>query len=293
MDRSSAPATTSWRDHKVLLWALALSVVLHAILLSLRFVDPVQLQRVLPTQALELILVNARTQEAPLRATALAQFNLDGGGRAEAGRATTPLESSDRARAGDSLRESQAQLQRMQQQQMLLLAKIKHQLTQVDVAELGANHDGSRASDQQAQRKALATLVAQIERRIQEENARPRKRFISAATKVAVFALYYDHMRQQLEREGTRHFPSANGQRLYGELVLGITVNRDGHVLETELMNPSGLARLDQAAIELTRRQRFGAFDKALRRQADQLVVISRYRFLRDDSVQTQVVPEQ
>ena len=293
MDRSSAPATTSWRDHKVLLWALALSVVLHAILLSLRFVDPVQLQRVLPTQALELILVNARTQEAPLRATALAQFNLDGGGRAEAGRATTPLESSDRARAGDSLRESQAQLQRMQQQQMLLLAKIKHQLTQVDVAELGANHDGSRASDQQAQRKALATLVAQIERRIQEENARPRKRFISAATKEAVFALYYDHMRQQLEREGTRHFPSANGQRLYGELVLGITVNRDGHVLETELMNPSGLARLDQAAIELTRRQRFGAFDKALRRQADQLVVISRYRFLRDDSVQTQVVPEQ
>jgi periplasmic protein TonB len=280
-----------WRQQWVLLWALAVSVALHALLLGLRFVDPEQLERVLPAQALELILVNARTAQAPLRATALAQANLDGGGRADAGRASTPLEASERVRAGDALREAEAQLQRLQQQQMLMLSKIKNQLAQIEAAAPGAEHDGSRATDQQAQRKALATLVAQIERRIQEENARPRKRFVSAASREAVFALYYDRMRQRLEAEGTAHFPSHQGRRLYGGLVMAVTVNHDGRVLDVEVLEPSGQSALDRAAVAITKRQRFGAFDAALRRQTDQLVVISRYQFLRDDSVQTQLVP--
>jgi periplasmic protein TonB len=287
---SSAQLPASWRQHAVLLWALAVSVVLHALLLMLRFVDPAQLERVLPAQAMELILVNARTQEAPLRATALAQANLDGGGRAELGQATTPLESAERARAGDALEEAQARLQRLQDRQMLLLAQVKNQLAQMDAATQGLAQAGASAVDQEAKRKALATLVAKIERRIQEDHARPRKRFVSAATREVKYAIYYDRMRQRLESEGTAQFPSEQGRRLYGAMVLGITVNHDGRVLGVEVIESSGQAALDRAAVTLTQRQRFGAFDAALRRETDQLVVISRYQFLRDNRMTSDLV---
>ena len=287
---SPAQLPASWRQHAVLLWALAVSVVLHALLLMLRFVDPAQLERVLPAQAMELILVNARTQEAPLRATALAQANLDGGGRAELGQATTPLESAERARAGDALEEAQARLQRLQDRQMLLLAQVKNQLAQMDAATQGLAQAGASAVDQEAKRKALATLVAKIERRIQEDHARPRKRFVSAATREVKYAIYYDRMRQRLESEGTAQFPSEQGRRLYGAMVLGITVNHDGRVLGVEVIESSGQAALDRAAVTLTQRQRFGAFDAALRRETDQLVVISRYQFLRDNRMTSDLV---
>lgn len=280
----------SWRRHRLLIWALAVSVVLHAMLLLLRVVPPEQLQRVLPAQAMELILVNARTQDAPLHAQALAQANLDGGGRADVGRATTPLEASAHVRAGDDLEEAQAQVQRLQQEQELLLSRIKTQLARIDADLAGAQRDGTRAADQRAKRKAMATLLAQIERRIQEENARPRKRFISASARQSDFALYYDQVRAQVEADGTARFPSADGQRLYGDLTVNFTVNHDGRVLDAEVLVTSGQAALDRATLALVRRQRFARFDAALRRQVDQLGVVSTFHFLRDNSVRSELV---
>ena len=45
---------------------------------------------------------------------------------------------------------------------------------------------------------------------------------------------------------------------------------------------------LDQQSLQLVRRVRFAPFDATLRRQADALVVVTRFRYLRDNTLQTQ-----
>ena len=50
-------------------------------------------------------------------------------------------------------------------------------------------------------------LLAEIERRINEENARPKKRYISPSTREEVYAIYYDALRRKIEERGTQNFP--------------------------------------------------------------------------------------
>ena len=69
-------------------WALLVSFGVHGALLTVRFVDPEAFNRVFRDTPLEVILVNARSNEAPTQAQAIAQANLAGGGEADMGRAT-------------------------------------------------------------------------------------------------------------------------------------------------------------------------------------------------------------
>ena len=53
-------------------------------------------------------------------------------------------------------------------------------------------------------------------------------------------------------------------------------------------MRPSRLRVLDQRALAIVRAAGpFGAFTPAMRRQADQIVITSRFRFTRDDGLET------
>ena len=80
-----------WRPLTTLHWALLASLAFHAVLVSIRFVDPEALHRAFKDTPLEVILVNARSDERPLEAQAIAQANLAGGGEAASGRAASPL----------------------------------------------------------------------------------------------------------------------------------------------------------------------------------------------------------
>ena len=114
------------RSFSVLQWALAGSLAVHAVLLSVRFIDPESFNRVFQDTPLEVILVNARTQEKPEKATALAQAAMAGGGEAAAGRATSPLPPAIVSAPGETDEEAaQRQLKTMEAQQNLLLSEIK------------------------------------------------------------------------------------------------------------------------------------------------------------------------
>jgi protein TonB len=71
-------------------WALIVSLGTHGGLLAFRIADPQRFERTFKDTPLEVILVNARSNERPTKAQAIAQANLAGGGEAERGRATTP-----------------------------------------------------------------------------------------------------------------------------------------------------------------------------------------------------------
>jgi protein TonB len=131
--------------------------------------------------------------------------------------------------------------------------------------------------------------LAEIEKRINEENQRPKKRYISPATREEVYAIYYDELRRKIEDRGTSNFPETGGRKLYGELTMIITVNHTGNVLHTEVVQPSGNPTLDRRAQAIVRGLEFGRFSDAMRRRADQIVVVSRFRFTRDETLKTQL----
>jgi protein TonB len=59
-------------------------------------------------------------------------------------------------------------------------------------------------------------------------------------------------------------------------------------VVDAEIVRPSRSRLLDQQAIAIVRAAApFGPFSAAMRRQADQIVVTSRFRFTRDDGLET------
>lgn len=271
-------------------WALGASLAVHASLLTVRFVAPESFNRVFEDTPLEVILVNARTNDAPEVAQAIAQATLNGGGQAESGRATSPLPASDRSQAGEAQEQSRASaVQHMQEQQNLLLAEVRSQISALPQP-TPQNAGDAPNTAQEERRRQLEKILAEIERRIQTENARPRKGYVSPATREGVHAVYYDAFRRAVEARGTENFPTLNGNKLYGELTMVVTVNFDGRVLSTEVVQSSGIPVLDRRAAAIARTAGpFGPFPKAMRAQMDQLLVVSRFRFTREETLETKV----
>ena len=268
-------------------WALAISIGVHIALLSLRLAAPAQFDRIFKDTALDVILVNTRiVADAPDKAQALAQTQLAGGGEQRTGRAASPLPSAATTTAGDSADAMHKQMASLQQQQALLLAQVKDLLAQLPPPQPKKADDKQEVQDEK--RRQLLKLLAEIEQRIEQDNARPRKHYISPATREVAYAQYYDALRRKIEERGTLYFPERNGQKLYGELTMVITVNTDGRVLSTEVVQTSGQPDLDRRAQAIaTSAGPFGGFTTAMRKQADQLAIVSRFIFSRNNTLQT------
>ena len=270
--------------------ALGVSVAVHAALLAVRIVDPEGFNRVFQDTPLEVVLVNARSNEKVDRAQAIAQAALAGGGEAEKGRATSPLPASALTTIGDAAEDEQKRIEAMQEQQMLMLANLKRTLAAMPPSDPKQAQSNPDAAAQQEKRRHLVKLLAEIEKRINEENARPKKRYISPATREEVYAVYYDSLRRRIEERGTHNFPELAGRKLYGELTMIVTVNHDGKVLDTEVVESSGNRTLDRRAATIARAAApFGRFNGAMRRKADQIVVVSRFKFTREDTLETRL----
>ncbi len=268
-------------------WALTASVLVHALLLSIRFIDPEGFNRLFQDSALDVILVNARSVEQADKAQAIAQHTLTGGGDAEQGRAATPLPLSAATMSGDAMQDAQKRISNLQEQQTVLLAQLKAELAHMPPPEVAHAANTPEARAEEERRRQTIKLLGEIERRMRQENARPRKRYFSANTQAASYALYYDAMRQRIETMGTENFPTAAGSKLYGELIMIITVNHDGQVLSTEVARSSGRKLLDRRAQAIARSAGpFGAFSPAMRREFDQYAVVASFRFTREDGVE-------
>lgn len=269
--------------------ALALSLAVHAALLAIRFVDPAGFDRFFADAPLEVVLVNARSSEPPPRAQAIAQAQLVGGGDATSGRATSPLPAAELTRPGDAAEDARQRVERLQQEQMRLLAQLRRE-AEVVLARLPASNGTPEQQAERERQQLRLKQLAEIDKRIQEESARPRRRHVSPATREAAYALYYDALRQRIERRGTEDFPQVQGRKLYGELTMEMTVDAAGRVVEARVLQSSGARSLDERALAIVRAAApFGPFNAEMRRQADLIVVTSRFRFTRDDGLEATV----
>jgi len=286
-----APEPTAKRMRRklsTLQLALLISVGVHGALLAVRIVDPEGFNRVFQDTPLEVILVNSRSGEPPEKAQAIAQASLAGGGEAKAGRATSPLPPSALIEMGDANEEARKRIGQLQETQQQLLAQIRRELALLPAPDPQREQGNPQERAQEERRRQLVQLLAEIEKRINEENARPKRRYISPATREEVYALYYDALRRKIEQRGTRNFPENQGRKLYGELTMNVTVDAEGRVVETEVVRASSSKQLDLRAVAIVRAAApYGPFTVAMRQKADQLVITSRFRFTRDDALET------
>ncbi len=285
----SALQARRWRHRpSTLQWALLVSVIVHAGLLTLRFVDPERFERMFRDLPLDVILVNARGDEAPPQAQAVAQAALAGGGEAAAGRATSPLAAERALQLGDASDDARRHAEAAPNESTLqLVARLERELSELPPPDPNSVAGRPEAREVVERRRQLLDQLAEIERRINQSSAGPKRRYVGPATREEAYALYYDHLRRRIEQRGTREFPSAEGRRLYGELTVKMTVDARGRLVDAEVLDGSGSRALDRQALAIVRAAApFGKFSAGMRRQADQIVVTSRFRFTHGDGVE-------
>ncbi len=265
-------------------------------LLGVRFIAP---DTVVPKPAdpgLEVILVNAKHAKKPIKADALAQANLDGGGNADAGRSASPLPDLKRMETGDSIKAAQRRVAELEQMQQNLLTQSRRKtlFSATPVTDKDKPDPTRTGNDLIETSKALARKTAEIANRIEDENKRPKKTFFSPSTREVGYARYYKEMQKRVEDVGTLNFPQRNGRKLYGELIVYIPIFQDGTIYQKDggvrIEKSSGNPDLDRAALAIVRRAApFGKFPaKMLSADRDDLwVIITRFKFTREETLET------
>jgi protein TonB len=192
---------------------------------------------------------------------------------------------------GDDFEEAQRKMDALQEQQTQLLAQLRKDIAALPAPDPRKPSAERRQECSRAGKPPPAHQDAGRDRKAhQRRKLPPKKRYISPATREEVYAVYYDQLRRKVEDKGTVNFPEYGGKKLYGELVMILTVNHDGRVLGTEIVQGSGNSRLDrQAEAIAVGAGPFGSFNPDMRQKADQIAVVSRFKFTRDQTLETSV----
>jgi protein TonB len=288
-------------NNRTLSIAIAVSVLIHGVLLAVRFISPESFRLPPADPALEVVLVNAKHSKPPLKADALAQANLDGGGNADTGRAKSLLPDMGKVAEGENLMQSRRRVRQLQEQQKKMMAQLMRNVPFKTAALKPApNAEPMRAQETGADlldsSTTIARRAAEIAKTIEDQNKRPKKTYITPSTREVGYAMYYKSMQRKIENIGTLNFPQQNGKKLYGELTIYIPVFQDGTIYENEggpqIAKTSGISALDNAALRIVRRAApFGPFPANMRSGSgsDQWIVTTRFIFTREQALEAQM----
>lgn len=132
-----------------------------------------------------------------------------------------------------SAQEQAAQIAELEKAQREMLRDLKRQLAEMP---------------ETVRKQRLRARIADIEGRANL----PRDLYISPGAKMsAPMKTYYARMKRRLEDCGTRHFPSKDGKRLYGQGVVGITLANDGAVIQADVLQSSQDRAVDEHMLKL------------------------------------------
>jgi protein TonB len=128
----------------------------------------------------------------------------------------------------------------------------------------------------------IASLSAEIRRKMEAKAKRPRRKFISATTKEYKYAAYMEAWRSKVERVGNLNYPDqARKQNLSGSLVLDVALNPDGSINEITIRRSSGEKVLDDAAIRIVELAApYGPFPRHIKDETDILHIMRTWQFI-------------
>ena len=276
----------------LLVAAFAISLVLHGLLLLIQFRMPEN--KPVRDKGLEVVLVNTRHAKAPEKPEVLAQTNVDGGGNTEQNvRPSTPLPPQPTRRDGDALIEAKRRTPEPVRDQKQVITRDKAPAA-IAAAPKKAEQPPPRPEPQPQlsgldlldSAAAVARIEAQIDRDLKELAKRPRKKFIGARAQEYRFAQYVEDWRQKVERVGTLNYPDAARGKLYGSLLLSVSIRADGAVEKVGVQRSSGHKVLDEAAVRIVKMAApYAPFPPDIRKDYDIIEITRTWKFERSDRV--------
>ena len=104
-------------------------------------------------------------------------------------------------------------------------------------------------------------------------------RLSSTSAKSPAEAAYLEMWQRRVQRIGNANYPAGGGQ---GDLRLQVRIGYDGTLLDARVVESSGIAALDAAALRIVRLAApFAQFSVDMRKSYDQLEIMRRWRFSR------------
>jgi len=273
--------------------ALALSVFLHAVALSIHFKLPDMIRDKYISQPMDVVLVNSKTRAKPVKADVLAQANLDGGGNTdERRRAKTPLPVLKTVDHGTEAKRAAQRVQELEAQQLRMMTQLQASKS-VTASEqpkpastTAAVQPKLSGQDLATSALAIARMEAQISRQLEEYNQRPRKEFVGSRAREYRFAQYAEDWRLKVERIGNLNYPDSARGRVYGSLVLTVSIKADGSLDAVEVQRSSGHQLLDRAAERIVKMAApYAKFPANIKRDTDILVITRTWTFAPGDKL--------
>jgi protein TonB len=285
---------TSLRADQLVVYAFLASIAIHAVLLAIRFrpFDPARLRD--RTPPLEVALVNAKSKAKPAEADILAQANLDGGGNTDAKRrARTPMPVLPKAGAGGEIAIAAQRLDVLEQEARELMTRIKSAPTAPAVPKpVEAPEPVAPPSVSELTQRTLEAmrLEARVAKDIEVYQQRPKRRFVGARAEEYRLARYVEDWRAKIERIGNLNYPeAARSLKLYGSLLLTVSIRSDGSVEAVEINRSSGHRVLDAAAVKIVEMSApFAAFPPNIKRDTDVLHITRTWMFTKGDELRSE-----
>ncbi len=280
---NAAGLAALWRRDP-LAFSIAVSIVLHAFALALRFAPPTPVSFAPIDPQLEVVLVNARTDARPLKRELLAQENLVGGGEHEQGRARSPLPAQATVQDGDAValqRRRVAELE-TQQRQLLALARGPQSYVQRD-APVEPSPVVERGRDADDVDAAIARLQAQIDRQVSDYNKRPKRLTYGVNATGVSYARYVEDWAGRIERLGTERYPVEARGHIYGRLIITVEIDRNGEVVDVVVNRKSKHEVLNRAVREIVQAGApYERFTPEMARDGDILQIVRTWNFTND-----------
>ena len=268
---------------------LLFSLLLHGVLLlgiTFGYVKP---KPSLPT--LDVTLVDVANREKPEQADFLAQASNRGGGEQDkAARPSQPfsgpLPKPDPGMAEHAQEATAARPQDATPDRLLTTTGNSRFSVSSDSAQPQRSDSTLPAADADRVRMEAAQLAAE-KRRIQEAYAkRPKKKFISSNTSEYAYAGYMRNWVDRIERVGNLNYPdAARRQKLHGDVLLTVTLDRDGKVIGIEIIGSSGHELLDKAAERIVRLAAPFPSLPADKERIDELNITRTWQFMPNDTL--------
>ncbi|MBS0319608.1 MAG: energy transducer TonB [Proteobacteria bacterium] len=275
-------------------WAIAASIFLHTGVLALRF-SPFDLTRSDDSQApLEIALVNAKTKTAPTKADVLAQANLDGGGNTDQNRrAKSPLPVLQKDSKDNEITIATERVKALEQKTRELLTQLKSAPVPTPAptpTDAPPPTNLPTADELMAKTAEAMRLEAQIAKEMDAYQKRPKRQFIGSRAQEYRFARYVEDWRLKVERVGNLNYPAAaREKKLYGNLVLTVSIRADGSLENVDINRSSGNRILDAAAVKIVEMAApYAPFPPDIRRDTDILSITRTWSFTHADELVSQ-----
>jgi protein TonB len=285
-----AEALASPRHDRLLASALVFSLVLHLVVAAIHF-SPFDFSRLVDKEPpLEVALVNAKSATKPTKADILAQANLDGGGNTDQKRrAKSPLPVLPQE-AAKNVAAAAPKTEAPREQRTELMTQIDATVavqTQPAPEETPERADSPTVSQLMQRTLEAIRLEAQIAKDWDAYQRRPRRQFIGAQAHEYRFARYVEDWRLKIERIGNLNYPeAARAQKLYGSLVITVSIRSDGTLENVEVNHKSAHRVLDAAALKIVEMSApYAPFPPDIKRDTDILTITRTWTFAKGDEL--------